>query len=459
MLDLVLREGKVITDSAAFDADIGVKDGKIVVISKQITEQADRTIDARGKLVLPGVIDSHTHFYNKLVFMGVTPPDSVETGSKAGACGGVTSYLEFAWQQKGQGLMEAVNKWKEECDANTCIDYGLHLIVTDLNENTVKEIPKVIESHITSFKLYTTYRNILMVDDGTIFKIMQEVGKQGGVVGLHCENNDIIESLVSQYLKEGKTSPEYHAKSRPPFVEAEAVERAIILASYAGCRAYVVHLSSQLGREAVRNAQQRGSSFFSETCPHYLTLTDEVYQRSDAAKYVMSPPIKRPNDRDALWDGLARGDVKVVGSDHICFTAEQRARGKDNFTKIPNGVPGTEAILPLLYSEGVGKGRISLNRLVQVTSTNAAKIFGLFPNKGTIFVGGDADLVVLDPKKRVRLSKDVLHSQIDYSIYEDVTVEGFPVYTVSRGRVIYEEGQFTGQKGAGRFISRGIGAA
>jgi dihydropyrimidinase len=348
-----------------------------------------------------------------------------------------------------------VEKWQQKADPKACIDYALHVTVTEVNESTLSEIKKVIEYGIPSFKLYMTYRREgLLLDDASIYRVMQEVAKYGGLVGLHCENNDLIEYFTNTLLKEGNRQPRYHQKAKPSIVEGEAVRRALTLAEYAGANMYVVHTSSRLGREAVRDARQREIPAFAETCPHYLVFTDEVYARPDGINFVMSPPIKKEEDRAALWQGLSRGDVKTVGSDHACFTSEQKLVGRDDFTKIPNGVAGTEVIIPILYSEGVRKEIISLNRLVQVTSYNPARLFGLWPQSGTIAVGSDANLVVFEPEKSVRLTADNLHSKIDHSIYENYTCHGYPVITISRGEIIHEHGNFNAKKGRGRFLKR-----
>ena len=452
-MDLLIKNGTIVTESQVVQADVGVDGGVVTHIGKDIRGPASRVLDAAGKLVLPGGIDAHTHF--EMPFMGTHTADDFESGTVAAACGGITTIIDFAMQQKGDSLFDALETWRRKADPKVCVDYGLHVVITEVNETTFNEIKRVVDYGVPSFKLYMAYRNEgLLLDDASIYRVMQETAKCGGLVGLHCENEDLIQYFVSALLKEGKTGAEYHPKAKPAIVEGEAVRRALTLAEYAGANMYVVHTSSRLGREAIRDAPQRGIRAFAETCPHYLTFTDEVYARPDGMNFVMSPPIKKEADRASLWQGLAEGDVKTMGSDHACFTTQQKLIGRDDFTKIPNGVAGTEVIIPILYSRGVREGIISLNRLVQVTSCNPARLFGLWPQKGTIAVDSDADLVIFDPEKRVRLTADNLHSRIDHSIYEDYTCHGYPATTISRGEIVQENGHFTGKKGRGKFLRR-----
>jgi len=452
-MDLVIKNGTVATPAEIFRADIGVEDGRIVELSQRIHGQAERVIDASGRYVLPGLIDVHTHM--ELPFMGTTSADDFERGSIAAACGGVTTYIDFAIQSRGKSLLATVEEWKKKADPKTCVDYSLHLAITDLNESTMKEVPSIIEYGVPSFKLFMPYRKEgLMSDDATIFSLLSETQKYGGVVCLHAENASLLESLAEKFLREGKTSPEYHAKSRPAFVEGEAISRAISLNREAGGFLYIVHMSTLLGRRAVRDAQYAGLRVYAETCPHYLTLTDDKYLEPEGANYVMSPPLRKKEDLEELWRGIADGDIKAIGSDHCPFQQKQKLLGKNDFTKIPNGVPGTEVILPIMFSDGVRRNRISLQRLVQVTSYNPAKLFGLYPRKGSICVGSDADLVVVDSDKKVTLTPENLHSNMDFSPYHDMTVVGYPTTTISRGRVVYMDGEYVGEKRHGLFLKR-----
>lgn len=451
MLDLIIREARIADASDIYEAEIGVKDEKIVQISKKIAERADREIKAKGRLLLPGGIDGHSHY--KLPFGGTFSADDYENGTKAAAFGGITTGIDFAYPRNGSPPFKSMVEWRKRGDSDVVIDYTTHSVITGFDEKTPFEIKKLFEYGVISYKLYMTYRKEgLMVDDGVILEVFKEVRRNGGIVGVHCENNSIIEHLQAKFLSEGKTSAKYHAKSRPDFVEGEAAERVIRLAQVTEADVYVAHTSTKYAVESVKAARERGQHVYAETVPHYLIFTDDVYERKDAMNFVMSPCIKGARDREGLWQGLAAGLIHTVGSDHCPFDSKQKAMGKNDFTKIPNGVPGTEVIIPILYSEGVGKNRITLNQLVRVTSYNPAKIFGLYPRKGTIDVGSDADFVIIDPKKRVRLSADNLHTKIDYSIYDNLTVTGYPVMTISRGEVICEDGQFLGKKGRGRWL-------
>jgi len=453
-MSLLVKNARIVTSSDIFDADLLVEDGKIASISKSINSgAAEKQIDASGKLLLPGGIDVHTHF--EMPFMGTTTADDFYSGTVSSAAGGITTIIDFAVQQKGGTLSDAINSWHSKAKDKAVVDYSFHVIFRDVNEYTLKEVKEIVSSGITSFKVFTTYRKEgLMLEDGEIEQVMRTVSSNGGLVAVHAENNGIAEHNVSRFIKEGKMSAIYHALSKPQIVEGEAVQRMITLAGYTGARMYIVHLSSKMGRELIRDACQKGMQVFAETCPHYLVFDDSVYNRQDAKNYVMSPPIKSKEDREALWEGLSHGDVKTVASDHADFTSEQKSLGDSDFTKIPNGVPGTEIIIPILFTEGYRKGRISLQRLVQITSTNAAKAYNLYPRKGTIAVGSDADFLILDPDKKVRLTSDNLHAKIDYSIYDDYMAEGYPVLTVSRGEIVYQEGQVTGRKGRGKFLPR-----
>lgn len=448
LLDLLIRDGKIVTESNVFDGSIGIQNGTITHISGQIDEKANRVIDARGKIVLPGLIDGHTHM--EMPFMGTVSSDDFYQGTIAAACGGVTTIVDFALQPRGGTILNTYSEWRKKADPKVCVDYALHMIIRDFNETNRKQIGGLIEEGVTSFKLFMAYKKELYLDDGAIYSIMAEAVKYGGVIGLHCENADLIECFSAKLLSEGKVEAEYHAKSRPALVEAESVQRGIRLAEMSGSPMYVVHMSTGLARDEIKQGADRGLPVYSETCPHYLTFTEESYKNPNGNRYIMSPPLRSDEDRTKLWQGLADGLIKTVASDHVCFNSKQK--NQPDFTKVPNGVIGTEVILPILYSAGVSKGILPLTRLAQVTSYNPSKMFGLYPKKGVIAVGSDADLVVLDPQKRVRLSVDNLHSNIDYSIYEDVTVTGYPVATISRGEIVSEDGHFTGKRGRGQFV-------
>lgn len=453
--DLIIKNGTIVTAFDTFCGDIGIKGEKISVIAQSISADGAKVIDASGKYVIPGGIDTHTHM--EFPFMSATSADDFYSGTVSAACGGITTIIDFAMQGMGETLMQAVKSWQTKADPKVIIDYAIHMIVKELNNNILSELKEIINYGIPSFKLFMTYRKEgLLLDDGSIFKVMKEVQKHGGLIGFHCENNDLIEQLMSQYLSEGKTAPKYFCLSKPSEVEGEAISRAIFIARLAGAKIYVVHMSTKYGCELVRNVRQEGLAVFAETCPHYLFFTDEVYDRKDAANFVMSPPIKEEKDKEALWKGLADGTIQIVGSDHCAFTSEQKRFGQDDFSKIPNGVAGTEVIVPLLFSEGVLKNKITLNQWVQITSYNPAKLFGLYPRKGTLAVGSDADIVIFDPDKKMLLNKENLHSKQGHSIYEGHTGIGWPLATIVRGRIVQENGKICIDKGYGKFIPRQI---
>lgn len=451
--DVVFQNGTLVTATETIDADLGISGEKITAIGQNLPKEGAKIINARGKYLLPGGIDAHTHM--EFPFMATTSADDFESGTTAAACGGITTIIDFALQKSGETLEQTAKAWRKKADGKVVIDYGLHMIIRDLNDRVLAEMKEMIGQGITSFKLFMTYRKEgLLLDDGAIFRVMEEAAQHHGLIGLHCENNDLIECLMSRYLKEGRKEPKYFARSKPPVVEGEAVHRAIRLAEYSGCPMYVVHMSTEMGAETICEAQHSHLPVYAETCPHYLVFTDDVYNRPDGANFVMSPPIKKREDQEALWKGLAKGEIKTVGSDHCCFTSEQKKLGKEDFTKIPNGVAGTELIIPVLYHFGVSKNRITLNQMVQASSYNPARLFGLYPKKGTLAVGSDADIVVFDPEKEIRLTRENLHSKIDHSIYEAHTVKGYPVMTFSRGKLVQENGKFTGEKGHGKYQVR-----
>lgn len=451
--DIIIKNGTIITASDIFCGDLGINGEKITAIGRDLSTDGAKVVFAQGKYVIPGGIDTHTHM--EFPFMSTTTADDFYSGTVSAACGGITTIIDFALQNKGETLLKAAQSWHLKADAKVVTDYALHMIIRDLNDNVLNEIKEMVKYGIPSFKLFMTYRKEgLLLDDGSILRVMEEVQKHGGLVGFHCENNDIIEYLMESFLKAGKTSPKYFRESKPQEVEEEAVQRAVLLARRTKVPIYIVHMSTASGRSHVLDAQLQGLPVFSETCPQYLVFTDEVYDRKDAANFVMSPPIKGGEDRDALWKGLAGGEIQIVGSDHCSFTTEQKNLGKDDFTKIPNGVAGTEVIVPILFSEGVKKNRLSLNQWVQITSYNPAKLFGLYPGKGTLAVNSDADIVIFDPEKKVSLTKENLHSKQDHSIYNNVTVTGWPTATLVRGRIVQENGKLCVDKGYGKFIPR-----
>lgn len=452
-MDSVVKNVRVALDGELFDADIGIEAGKIASYSHHMSTQGAEVIDGAGKIAVPGAIDAHTHM--EFPFMGTTSADDFYSGTVSAACGGTTSIIDFVLPKQNQSLLDALGEYRAKADPVVAVDYGLHMIFKSQNLSDIKTVSEIVGRGVPSFKLFMTYRKEgLMLDDVDLFKVMREVGSNNGLIAVHAENNGIIENLVEQNILAGNKAAKYHALSKPALAEAEAVGRTAHLSKQAGVRAYIVHLSSDLGRRAVDNARAAGYDLFAETCPHYLVLTADVYERPDGRNFVMSPPLRSKGDCASLWDGIRNGSVRTIGSDHCPFTSEQKNIGRDDFTKIPNGIPGTETIIPLMFSEGVKKGRITLHEMVQVTATNPAKHFGLYPRKGTLAIGSDADIVLIDPQKHVRLTADKLHTRIDYSVYDHIVTEGYPVLTLSRGRVVMRDGSFVGKKGAGEFLPR-----
>lgn len=453
----VIRNGRIVTAVDDYHADILVDGEQIVMIARSIDVQADRIIDAKGRLVIPGGIDPHTHM--ELPFGGTSASDDFNTGTVAAAHGGTTTIIDFAVQGKGQSLNQALDVWFQKAEGKTSIDYGFHLICTDLPDERLPELKSLIDQGVTSFKLFMAYPGVFLVDDGTIYKAMVAAGENGGLICMHAENGVVIDVLVKRALAAGHTAPKYHALTRPTRAEAEGVHRAIALAEIAKSPVYIVHLSSSDALEEVTRARDMGIPAFAETCPQYLFLDYSVYEQKgfEGAKYVMTPPIREKWNQDKLWRGLQYNDLQVVSTDHCPFCMkEQKELGKDDFSKIPNGGPGVEHRMSLIYNGGVVGGRISVNRFVEIVSTAPAKIFGLFPKKGTIAVGSDADIVIFDPNEEMTISAKTHHMNVDYSAYEGVKVRGVTKTVLSRGELVIEEGRYVGRKGSGKFLKRGL---
>ncbi|MCK5579446.1 MAG: dihydropyrimidinase [Planctomycetes bacterium] len=454
-MELKIIGGTVVTAEKSFRADVGIQDGKITRIATSLADQPGETIDATGQYILPGGIDVHTHF--ELPFGGTVSPDDFFTGTVAAACGGTTTILDFAVQSKGQGLKEGLESWQEKARDKAVIDYGFHMAITDFNRQVVDDMEAMMESGVTSFKLFMAYKNIFMVDDETLFRSFLKAKELGGLVMVHAENGGLIDLLTNKLLAEGKTQPMYHALSRPPELEEEATSRAIILARLAEAPLYVVHLSYRGAMRRVKKARANQQPVLAETCPHYLMLSIENYSEPDfaGAKYVMSPPLRGKHNQAYLWKNLAEGHLQVVSSDHCSFNLKgQKDLGRDDFSRIPNGVPGVETRLFILYSEGVRHKKITLERLVDVWATSPAKIFGLYPQKGVIAEGSDADLVIFNPNKKFVLQSAKLHQNVDYCPYEGLEVKGAISRVLSRGKVIVKENSFSGRRGAGQFLRR-----
>jgi dihydropyrimidinase len=453
----IIRNGRIVTAADDYNADIMIEGGQVVMIAKTIEAQAAKEIDAKGRLVIPGGIDPHTHL--DLPFGGTSSSDDFETGTIAAAHGGTTTIIDFAVQFKGQSFNQALDVWFAKAEGKASVDYGFHLICTDLPDSRLPEIRSLIDQGVSSFKLFMAYPGVFLVDDGTIFKAMTVAGEAGGLICMHAENGVVIDVIVKKAIAEGKTAPKYHALTRPTKAEAEGVHRAIALAEMANSPVYIVHLSCDDALQEVTRARDNGVPAFAETCPQYLFLDYSVYEKPgfEGAKWVMTPPIREKWNQDKLWRGLQVNDLQVVSTDHCPFCyKEQKELGRGDFSKIPNGGPGVEHRMSLVYNGGVVGGRISVNRFVEIVSTNAAKIFGLFPRKGTIAVGSDADIVIFDPNETMTISAKTHHMNVDFSCYEGMKVQGVTKTVLSRGEVVIEEGKYVGKAGRGQFLKRGL---
>jgi len=454
--DTIIQGGTIVTATDSYKSDLGIADGKISAIAASLSaENATKRIDAAGKLVLPGGIDVHTHL--DMPFGGTTSADDFETGTRAAAFGGTTTLIDFAIQYKGQTLRQAFDTWMAKAESKAVSDYAFHCIITDITGAQLDEMGELVREGVPSFKLFMAYPGVFMLDDASIFKAMSAAAKHNGLICMHAENGGAIDVIVQRALAEGKRAPKYHALTRPTTAEAEATGRAIALAEMAGAPVYIVHLSCNEALEKVREARDRGLPAYAETCPQYLYLSLENMDAPgfEGAKYVFTPPLREKWHQEKLWEGLTRDTLQVVSTDHcpFCFK-EQKELGKDDFTKIPNGGPGIEHRMSLIYSGGVNGGRFSANRFVQLTATAPAKLFGLYPRKGTIAVGSDADIVVFDPNEEHVISAKTHHMRVDYSMFEGIRVKGVPKVVLSRGRVLIDNGKFEGRAGAGQFVRR-----
>lgn len=454
-MSILIKNGRIITASEDFTGDIYITGEKIHSIGSNLNVQADQTIDASGKVVFPGGIDPHVHL--DMPFMGTFSSDNYETGTLAALHGGTTMVIDFILQTQGKSLHHALDEWQGRSNGNCYGDYSFHMAVTDFNDDTKKEIVQMVEEEgVTSFKTFMAYKGALMIDDGQMVALMQEVKKRGGMVTVHATNGDMIDGLIAKHRKEGKLSPLYHYLSQPEITESEASGRFVDMAYYTDVPAYIVHLTCEGALNQVRNATVRNQKVFVETCIQYLILDASLYEQDpEGAKWVMSPPLREKKDQKALWAGLNQGLVQIVGTDHCPFMWEQKMMGKDDFSKIPNGHPAIENRMELLWSEGVGKGNISANKYVEVTSTNPAKIFGMYPQKGCIAVGSDADIVIFDPNEEHKISVETHHMNVDYSAYEGWEVKGKCKTVILRGQVAIDNGEVKIEKGYGQFVKRG----
>jgi dihydropyrimidinase len=456
-MSTLVKNGTIVTASDRYQGDIYIDKGVITLIGQGISLGADTIVDASGMLVIPGGIDVHTHL--DMPFGGTQSADDFESGTIAAAHGGTTTLVDFAIQDFGKGLYPALDGWMKRAEGKAIIDYGFHMVVRELTDQVAADMDKLVRHDgVTSFKLFMAYPGVFMVDDATIFKALLKTRENGGLICMHAENGGVIDTLVKEALRKGERAPRYHALTRPTRAEGEATGRAIALAEMAGVPVYIVHLSCADALEKVKQARDMGLPAYAETCPQYLFLSYDDYERPgfEGAKYVMSPPLREKWHQDVLWKGILRNDLQVVSTDHCPFCMNeppQKQLGKDDFSKIPNGAPGIETRLMLLW-EGVRSGRISPHRFVEITSTTPARMFGLWPRKGTLAVGSDGDLVLWDPNREVTLSAATHHMRVDYNPYEGRVVHGAPAKVLSRGEVIVDDGALKAKKGRGLFIKR-----
>ncbi len=448
----VIKNGTIVTADRTFKADVLIKGDRIAAIGQNLS--GDHVIDATGCYVMPGGIDPHTHL--EMPFMGTYSSDDFESGTRAALSGGTTMVVDFCLPSPGQSLLEAIDMWSNK-STRACCDYSYHMAITWWGEQVFDEMPKVVEKGITSFKHFMAYKGALMVNDDEMLASFQRCAEIGGLPLVHAENGDVVAALQQKLMAEGNNGPEAHAYSRPPEVEGEATNRAIMIADMAGVPLYVVHTSCEQSHEAIRRARQKGMRVYGEPLIQHLVLDESEYANPDwdhAARRVMSPPFRNKQHQDSLWAGLSSGSLQVVATDHCAFTTEQKRYGVGDFTKIPNGTGGLEDRLPVLWTYGVGTGRLTMNEFVAVTSTNIAKILNMYPRKGAIVEGADADVIVWDPEATKTISAGSQQSAIDYNVFEGITVKGLPKYVLTRGEVAVDNGTVQARPGHGQFVGR-----
>ena len=447
-MDLIIKNGTIVTPTATFKADVCVDNGKITAITADAGTNADTVVDASGKMVLPGAIDAHTHL--AMPFGGTISSDDYYAGTRAAACGGRTTVFDFILQDFGESMVDAIKRRDAMCAPDAAVDYAFHVAVKDVSNGLIDTIEDAVNYGVSSFKVFMVYD--FGVTDGVFYKVLEKAKSCGAMISVHAENKQLIDVLTERYLSEGKTSAWYHYMSRPEFVEGEADIRAIQLAKSLDSKLYIVHLANKEGVEAVQRARDEGYEIYAETCPQYLEFTSDVYKRADGRNFVCSPPMKGEESRLALWEAIKKGLITTIATDHCPFQSYEKDWGKDDFTKIPNGCAGIENMYPYMLS-AANEGKITFNKAVELCSYNPAKIFGC-DAKGAIEVGKDADIVIYDPEKEFTITNDKMHSDCDHTIWEGVKVKGYPEATYSRGKLVFKDGEFLGERGWGKFIKR-----
>jgi dihydropyrimidinase len=452
-MDIWIRGGLVITSQGSYRAEIGIQGGRIACLETTPGDTDGRMIDAQGKWVLPGIIDVHTHM--ELPAKGVISADDFASGTRAAAYGGVTTILDFSLHRRGDSLIDCYRQRRRAADGRVAVDYGLHAEIIDPSDKVLAEIPSLVGEGVTSIKLYLAYgRDGRMVDDGQLYAVLRHSAAAGALVMVHCENGPLTDRLTDDLIRRGKNGPTAHPRSRPNLVEEEAVRRAVTIARFARGPLYIVHLTTQGALTVLREAQARNDRVWAETCPQYLLLDERVYEEENGIQYIVTPPLRSPEDQRALWEGLAQGHLSVLSTDHCPLTREQKLAARDRFDRVPSGLPGVETSLPLMYSRGVDEGRLNPHQLVAAMSTNPAKIFGLYPQKGCLQEGSDADLVIFDPEKEFNISASSLHMHTDFSPYEGLSGRGAVDMTLLRGNIIVRKGRYCGSPGDGVFLRR-----